>query len=327
MKKSFLLFGIVVFVAIWSCTKSSKDQNSTTETDIPMEISPEMKVMAQGFNLMQSNCTICHSANANAKAQIAPTIAEIKLAYLRTNTDKATFIKEMSGFVLQPNVETSKMPDAVKKFGLMPKMNFSEQEIAAIATYIFDTPLENPEWYDNNFSAEKKKYANIPKPEAESYEAKGLNLAMSTKAVLGKNLLNAIQTKGTEGAFSFCNERAYSLTDSMSSVLNASIKRVSDKNRNPDNLANAEESAFIESGKLALANGQKIKPKITELGDKVVGYYPILTDKMCLQCHGKPDIDITPATFSKLKTLYPNDKAFGYQENELRGIWVVEMGK
>jgi hypothetical protein len=57
----------------------------------------------------------------------------------------------------------------------------------------------------------------------------------------------------------------------------------------------------------------------------MIVYYPILTNAMCLQCHGKPEEDIKPSTLSKLHMLYPQDKGVGYEENELRGIWVVEM--
>jgi len=57
-------------------------------------------------------------------------------------------------------------------------------------------------------------------------------MALETKAVLSKNLLTAISTKGTAGALAFCNERAITLTDSIALNLNTGIKRVSDKNRN-----------------------------------------------------------------------------------------------
>ena len=155
----------------------------------------------------------------------------------------------------------------------------------------------------------------------------GQSFAVQTQEILAKNLLNAINTKGTEHALSFCNEKAYPLTDSMALVVNAHIKRVSDKTRNPKNLANKEESAYIKKSKELLAKGENIKPEITEIDGKSVGYYPIITNKMCMQCHGNPNTEILTNTRSKIKNLYPNDKAVGYKINELRGIWVVEMNK
>ena len=172
---------------------------------------------------------------------------------------------------------------------------------------------------------EKKKHseANI----GLSYEELGLKYAMTTKGVLGKNLLTAINTKGTENALKFCSEKAYPLTDSMAITLNARIKRVSDKPRNPKNTASELELEYISIYKKKIENGEIIKPKIQGIGNKMVGYYPIMTNKMCMQCHGKPNTNIESAVLNKINQLYPQDKATGYDVNQLRGIWVIEMDK
>lgn len=162
---------------------------------------------------------------------------------------------------------------------------------------------------------------------AINYEETGLRFANSTQAVLGKNLVNAINEKGAVGALEFCNEKAFPLTDSMARVLKASIKRVSDKPRNKNNLATGNESAHIQTFKESLAKGEQPKPVIMEINGKMVGHYAIITNKMCLQCHGTINQDILPQTLSKIKKLYPEDKATGYTENQVRGLWVVEMEK
>lgn len=153
----------------------------------------------------------------------------------------------------------------------------------------------------------------------------GQDIAMQTKGVLGKNLLQAISSEGTENAITFCSSRAIPLTDSVALAANAKIKRVSDKNRNPDNKANSAELEYIKTAKEAISKGETIKPKLTTVGDKQIAYYPIMTVGMCLQCHGQPDKDISPNTLSKIRELYPNDLAIGYKADQLRGIWVVEM--
>ena len=158
-----------------------------------------------------------------------------------------------------------------------------------------------------------------------TYLELGRQHVMAAQAVLGKNLINAIQTSGPEGALAFCNLEAYPLTDSMATHLGVHIKRVTDKPRNPGNLANKDEMKYITTAKESLSQGEEIKPIIQRGEGQLKGYYPILTNQMCLQCHGKPDKDITPATLGKIKELYPEDKATGYSENELRGIWVVTM--
>ena len=155
----------------------------------------------------------------------------------------------------------------------------------------------------------------------------GQEMAMKTKAVMGKYLVTAIQDRGTEGAIEFCSTRAIQITDSMSKVLGSRIKRVAERNRNPLNKASAEELAYIREINASLARKESPKPHLKETAETYTGYYPILTDQLCLQCHGDKKTDIKPATRSIINRLYPGDKATGFKLNELRGIWVVEMKK
>jgi len=153
----------------------------------------------------------------------------------------------------------------------------------------------------------------------------GQEMAMKTKAVLGKYLVTAIQDKGTEGAIEFCSTRAIQITDSMSTVLGSRLKRVAERNRNPVNLASADELSYIKEINASIARNEKPKPQLKETAETYTAYYPILTEQLCLQCHGNIKADIKPATLSTINRLYPGEKATGYKLNELRGIWVVEM--
>ena len=154
---------------------------------------------------------------------------------------------------------------------------------------------------------------------------KGLSFVMQTQSVLASNLISEINANGTVDAMSFCSEKAYPLTDSMALALNVKLKRVSDKPRNPMNKANREELDYISKSKEILAKGEEIKPEMTEIDGKLVGYYPIITNQICMQCHGNQKTDVNQETLSLLEKLYPDDKGIGYKINELRGIWVVEM--
>jgi nitrate reductase cytochrome c-type subunit len=113
----------------------------------------------------------------------------------------------------------------------------------------------------------------------------------------------------------------------MSQVHNANIKRVTDKPRNQNNLANFNELKYIEDFKKQWSNAVEIEPVVSEINDKVHVYYPIITNEMCLQCHGKPNQTMTAETLDKIKQLYPEDKAFGYNINEIRGIWSITFNQ
>lgn len=318
MNQSILAFALFVLVfLLHNCQGEAEQKN------IPAD---EAK-LALGFQLIESNCFSCHSPDARMQQRVAPPMVAIKRHYIDESVSEAFFAEELTRFVQQPDTTYSKMPDAIDRFGLMPKMNFSTEQLEAIAHYIYYTELEKPGWFDEHYQQEQQKYRGRMRTSQgqQSFLAQGQQYAMATKAVLGKNLLAAINEKGATGAVEFCNTRAIPLTDSMQHVQNVQIKRVSDQARNPANQANAEELAYLKAAKAALQNGETILGKIAERNGQMVGYYPIMTNEMCLQCHGDPEKRIQSETLSKIRSLYPTDQAVGYGPDQLRGIWVVEM--
>lgn len=183
----------------------------------------------------------------------------------------------------------------------------------------------------NNTSDESNAIVEIAEPVEPvseiNYLEIGKDLAIQTKSNLSLNLTSAISKDGSAGAVEFCNLRAIPITDSMSMVLDADIKRVSDQPRNPDNKANESELAYINQWKEAKERGEEQPPVVNEINGKMVGYYPIVTNQLCMQCHGMPKTDINAETLKKINKLYPSDQAIRYHENQIRGLFVVEMSK
>lgn len=164
----------------------------------------------------------------------------------------------------------------------------------------------------------------IEKTNEPDYLKIGQEISTEAQKVLGGNLLKAINNGGTEHAISFCNINAIRLTDSTALALNAKIKRVTDLPRNPKNKGNQKELDYISKLK---AKAEGFKPLVQEIDDKMVGYYPIITNSLCIKCHGTEKNDIDSKTLAKINALYPSDKARNYAANQLRGLWVVEMDK
>lgn len=297
--------------------------NSGNSTENQSKDSETERTYQKGFEIVSQNCVTCHSPNAKAESRLAPPLFAVKKHYTENHKTEKAFVDAMSTFLTKPSSKASLMPHAIDKFGLMPNLGYTKEQYAAVASYIYNTDMEKPGWHKAHSNRNEEKDLHS----AEDYLNEGQKLAMATKSVLGKNLLNSIQNRGPEGALAFCNERAIPLTDSMAQELEASIKRVSDKNRNPNNLANADELAYIAKAKIELENTGSIKPDMNEKVDRWIGYYPILTNDMCLKCHGSMDSDIDSKTLSVINERYPMDKATGYKSNELRGIWVIEMTK
>lgn len=314
---SFTKIAIAAIIGLASCS------NQSVREDKPDQAELELADL-NALTLLQNNCFSCHTMEMVNGKRVAPPLFMVRRHYLTDDISKEDFVNRIVHFVNNPTADNSIMPGAVRNFGLMPKQTFKEEDLQLIAAYIFENDFESDAW-----KGKWKEFKKQPKIQAngETYEDIGLNIANSTKAQLGKNLNQAIQNYGAAGAIEFCNTKAIPLTDSMARFYDATIKRVSDKPRNANNQASDDEQIVIQEMKNKLKEGEKLSPKVYALNDKVIGYYPIETNGMCLQCHGKPNTDILPETFTKIKQLYPDDKAIGYTENQLRGIWVVTMNK
>lgn len=325
MKASIL---VLIPILFFSCNQKKEESKPIENQIVQLDT-----IAHDGKKLMETHCYLCHSPSAKEnEGRIAPPMIAIKARYLMDYDTKEDFVKAISNFVENPTEDNTKMHGAVKKFGVMPKQVFPENTVALIADFMFDYQIEEPTWFkehwqghgNDNWTQSGKKVVVVEKQ--KTYEEIGLEYALSTKKLLGQNLMGTIQKKGTLEALTFCNIQAMPLTDSMSVKYNATIKRVSDKNRNPNNKANAEELVYIAQFKKEIAANKESKPVVVDKGDKVQFYYPIPTNTMCLQCHGKPE-NIKPEVRAKTLKLYPQDLAVGYGENEVRGIWSITFNK
>ncbi|MGV6829998.1 MAG: c-type heme family protein [bacterium] len=332
MKKLIHFTTILLAVLIMACNQNKKSDYSKQveikEPSVAYSASSHL-----GKKLMETKCYVCHNPSTDHDSRTAPPMVAIKSHYIGDDTTKEEFVSAMWNFVKEPSKDKAKMRGAVKRFGVMPYQPFSEEEIKLISEYIYDFKIEEPEWFKEHIEEESKgkmKYRNDGKSTASSASQKtqtiaerGLQYALNTKKELGKNLMGTIQKKGTKEAVTFCNIQAYPITDSMAVAQNATIKRVSDKPRNPNNQASTKELDIIAQFKKAIANNEDYKP-ITEVENgKVTFYAPILTNSMCLQCHGTPRKTIQPEVFRTITNHYPEDKAIGYDVNEVRGMWSI----
>ncbi|NOQ75462.1 MAG: DUF3365 domain-containing protein [Crocinitomix sp.] len=325
MKRIRIVIALLAMILV-SCSDSPvKDEISLEEiiADTGIDTLAQSETLPDGFQLLESTCFACHSPNPSNQNNVAPTISEIKIAYGNFKQE-GQFIDAIQLFLANPSQETALMDDAVVQYGLMPQMSLQTSQSKAIAQYLYQNEIESGTWFTTEYPKEKERL--LANKENMSYVDRGFEYAMATKSVLGKNLKGKINSEGTLAAVNFCNLKAVHFTDSMSAVYKADIKRVSDKPRNANNQANGQELAIINDFKVQLENGEEIIPVTIEEKNHVFGYYPIVTNDMCLKCHGEAG-NIEEETASKIALLYPQDKATGYATKQLRGIWVVKMTK
>jgi hypothetical protein len=169
-----------------------------------------------------------------------------------------------------------------------------------------------PKWEDNKGEYIKK---------AEFF-VRYAGLALKTR------LTQAIGKGGFEKAINVCNEVAQNMMDSISTANKVQIKRTSIKFRNTKNAPDQKDLKMLSAYAKLQKEGKPLASDGIELENRMVKLYvPIMTDKLCLNCHGVIGQDIKPKVYDLIKKLYPNDEAVGYKEGELRGVWVVQMEK
>ncbi|MGB2088018.1 MAG: c-type heme family protein [Psychroflexus salarius] len=328
MNKILSLFSIasIMLVGCQTSTKTETDKSSEYVDASKAEI-VQTELASKGKTLMENQCYVCHNPKAKKENRIAPPFVAIKNHYLKKYNSEEEFTAKIWTFLEKPTKEKAIMKGAIEKFGLMPYQVFKEKDINAIAHYLYNYNIEKPSGFKQHKGKGRKKgkQKKLGKSQPKTDAERGMHYAKSTKSVLGQNLMGAIQKKGVSHALSFCNEQAIPLTDSMANYHNVKIKRVSDQPRNPSNAANNIELEHIKTFKSLLANSEDIKPIVEKNNDQTNFYYPIVTNNMCLKCHGTPNKTIAKSDYNKILKLYPKDQAVGYQTNEVRGIWSISF--
>jgi len=156
------------------------------------------------------------------------------------------------------------------------------------------------------------------------YTAKGKEIAQATVKRLGGELTKHMKEGGVEKAAPYCNAHAGNLTQEVSEKFNATVKRTSNKLRNSENAPNAKEETIIAHFEKLIASKEELKP-VVELDNEGLPHFyaPIKLQKKCLSCHGVLGESMKHEADSIIKTLYPKDKAIGFKEGDLRGIWSI----
>lgn len=160
--------------------------------------------------------------------------------------------------------------------------------------------------------------------EAAIAEAKAIANTFAT--ALKQELQAAMKAGGPVKALNVCNIEAMPITAKSAQELNASISRVSLKNRNMSNVPNEWQRVVLEEFDSRVSRGEDAGEMISSTvvesdGKKQLRFMKALpTGGVCLACHGQ---ELSSEVQTVLKDLYPDDKATGYSLGENRGAIVV----
>jgi len=137
-------------------------------------------------------------------------------------------------------------------------------------------------------------------------------------------LIKQIKSEGTLSAVAVCSDTAQVLTNDYGLKKGVYIKRVSFKNRNKHSVPDEFEARILKEfeqikkeGKLT-SNTEHFEI-IVENDYQYLRYMkPIKIGAACLKCHGAEE-KIPPDVKGLITKRYPDDKAIGYKNGDLRG--------
>jgi hypothetical protein len=143
---------------------------------------------------------------------------------------------------------------------------------------------------------------------------------------LQTELKAAMQAGGPVAAIGVCNQKAIPITEQVSTEQGIKLTRVSLKNRNPDNAPNEWQTSVLESFEVRKAAGSDVgsiawSETVTVDGKQEFRFMKAIpTAAVCLACHGT---NLAPEVSRTLAELYPQDRATGFSEGDIRGAFVA----
>ena len=156
--------------------------------------------------------------------------------------------------------------------------------------------------------------------EALMAEARMVATTLPPKLIVA--LQDEIKKSGPEGAIPVCKDMAPKMAGEISQQTGWKIKRVSLKARNDARaIPDPWEKAALEDFDNRAAAGEA--PAKLEKGERIGNEYRFVkalpVQPLCLGCHGPAD-QLSPAIKAALGQNYPNDRATGYSEGQIRGV-------
>ncbi|WP_143959359.1 Tll0287-like domain-containing protein [Litoribacter populi] len=198
-----------------------------------------------------------------------------------------------------------------------------------VATACDDNRRIDRQEYESGRKDREVKKINEADVTRKAYEM-GDEISTAAQQELMATLTKAIEEKGVEGAVEFCNLEALPLLENVGQKYNATIRRVSNRYRNPNDQPDSDEDMILSAYEYNMENDIKSEPNIQKIdNDQVLLYTKAITipGQLCLNCHGEPGKDIAPEVMAKINQLYPDDKATGHAEGDLRGMWSIRLPK
>jgi len=168
--------------------------------------------------------------------------------------------------------------------------------------------------------------ADTATPEADVLAGQAKASVAAFAGALKSELMAAMKAGGPVQAIDVCHSTAPAIAREISDQQGLQVSRVSERNRNPGNAPTGWQTAVLDDfrGRLE-AGGDPDALTWQDIANTAGGrefrfMKAITTQPICLTCHGEA---VAPEVTEKLSELYPDDRATGFREGDLRGAFVV----
>lgn len=139
-----IILSILLSAALFmSCNNDTKKTSDERTSNVNSSESKQTSAVfnSKGYELMSQKCFVCHFQKpdpAKINQMIAPPMLQVQEHYKPAYPNKSDFVKKIIDYINNPSEENTLMPGAVRKFNLMPKLIYDEQELQLIAETLFD---------------------------------------------------------------------------------------------------------------------------------------------------------------------------------------------
>ncbi len=214
---------ISILISLISCNTSQKNKEYSKSENLNVEktfqnqdIEKNVQYNSKGYELMAQKCYICHFEKPDPLKRdemISPPMLRIQEHYKPAYTNKTEFVNAIVTFVKEPSREKTLMPRAVKKFKLMPKLIYDDEELRLIAETIYDydfgsTPKMKIQMMGNTLQLNNGKKWILKKESIEQVNAvfnklanyKSSNIADYNQ--LGKDIFNDVKKVMLDDSYS-----------------------------------------------------------------------------------------------------------------------------
>lgn len=138
--RRFEFIGIILAI-FFGCAACSQD----AQQEAPKQVFSAIDIAA-GQKLLPTYCNTCHGIKESESAMLAPPLWGVRQHYLARYPEPNEFVEAMLRMMEAPTHETSLMPLAVERYGLMAPVSLDRDTLRLTAIAIYSGAVERPSW-------------------------------------------------------------------------------------------------------------------------------------------------------------------------------------